>query len=109
MRQMPTNTRLPTLPKPQNTNLNPKTAEKTQSNITRNTKSIGDHIQMSQNQTQIETPQQQKATHNPVMPGIGCLNRRLYIEKYLLKIKETDPCLLYPNRYQTCKKTTVNF
>jgi hypothetical protein len=45
-----------------------------------------------------------------IIPGLGCLQYRLFIERYLKgsKGKEVEPCILCDNRV-TCKKTTVEF
>jgi hypothetical protein len=43
-----------------------------------------------------------------IIPGLGCLQYRLYVERHLKGSREMEPCILCENRV-TCKKTTVEF
>lgn len=60
--------------------------------------------------TKTQTPQQQKAGTLIIMPGIGCLTRRLYIEHYLSQKRhlELEPCIVCAER-SNCKKIEVHF
>ena len=43
-----------------------------------------------------------------IMPGIGCMERRKYIEAYLRKDHYLDPCLMCDKR-SSCFKPVVVF
>ena len=43
-----------------------------------------------------------------IMPVVGCLEKRIYTEKYLKKIKTQDPCLMC-EYHVYCYKAEVNF
>jgi hypothetical protein len=43
-----------------------------------------------------------------VMPVLGCMERRKYVEAYLRKDRYIDPCLMCAKR-ETCVKTVVSF
>jgi len=44
-----------------------------------------------------------------IIPGLGCIERRLYVEAWLRKnVNFADPCLLCEKRPE-CVKTTVVF
>lgn len=43
-----------------------------------------------------------------IMPGIGCMERRKYIEAYLRHDHYLDPCLMCDERFK-CVKTIVEF
>lgn len=43
-----------------------------------------------------------------IMPSIGCMERRKYVEAYLRGDHYLDPCLVCDQR-QNCVKSIVNF
>lgn len=43
-----------------------------------------------------------------IMPGLGCMEKRKYVEAYLRKDHYLDPCLICDRRVE-CVKVTVNF